>query len=141
MFSIPLQTLRLAEPCCTVYPTYLRFRKRVRKVNILLVVADNDRIVRVSRNLNENDNGVPFRQPLLQCVKTSAKGFCPVPTAMKNIRNTVHRSEAKRSRQFRKQIFAVRLFPEVPQNISGGICRAFSVRLEIDTVFWIFTEK
>ncbi len=82
-----------------------------------------------------------FRQPLLQCVKTSVKGFCPVPTAMKNIRNTVHRSEAKRSRQFRKQIFAVRLFPEVPQKISGGICRAFSVRLEIDTVFWIFTEK
>ena len=117
------------------------FRKGVCQINVLLVIADNDGIVSISRDAEENDDRTSLCQPLFQRVNAPAAGSCLMPMLFKNICDTVCGSEAKRSFQFRKQRLSVCLFPEVPQEISGGIGRAFSVCLVIDTISRFCAEK
>lgn len=44
-------------------------------------------------------------------------------------------TEPKPGGLFRKPLLSVRILPEAPQEIRGGIGRAFSIRLVVDTIF------
>lgn len=50
-------------------------------------------------------------------------------------------TEPKPGGLFRKPLLSVRILPEAPQEIRGGIGRAFSIRLVVDTIFCACTEE
>ena len=102
---------------------------------MLLVIADSNSVVRISRNPNENDDRISFGQPLFQRVNASMIRPCLIPMPLKNICDAVCGNEAKRSFQFRKQSLSVRILPKVPQEIGGSIGRTFPICLVVDTIF------
>ena len=67
------------------------------QINVLLVIADNDSVVRISRNPDENDDRISLRQPLFQRVNAPVTSLCLIPMPLKNIHDAVCGNEAKRS--------------------------------------------
>ena len=69
-FPHSLKLLRCQNPVVLRIRCVGILRKRVCQIYVLLVIADNDSIVRISRNPDENDDRISLCQPLLQRVDT-----------------------------------------------------------------------
>lgn len=59
------------------------FCKGVHQIDALLVIANDDSIMRISRNTYKNDDRMSLCQPLLQYVNVSVTGFCLIPMLLK----------------------------------------------------------
>ena len=96
-FPYSFKILRCQHPIVSRIRCVGIFRKRIHQINVLLVIADNDSIVRISRNPDENDDWISLRQSLLQRVNAPMTSLCLIPMSLKNIHDAVCGNEAKRS--------------------------------------------
>lgn len=97
LFSTQLQNLPLTVPGCIAYPMRWHFPRENPPDKCALVIADNNSVVRISRNPDENDDRISLRQPLLQRVNAPVTSLCLIPIPLKNIYDAICGNEAKRS--------------------------------------------